>query len=97
MDNILEAKTFQSLRHDADSCSVKRGIDYLQILVFLAGFRAKGQRKNVGKVSVIHLLAHQLDLSAMLLLLEHHLRRIGDLVHLIDDLLIHGRGDLRSV
>ena len=33
----------------------------------------------------------------MLFLLEHHLRGVGDPVDLIDDLLIHRRGDLRTV
>ena len=43
VDNILETKAFQSLWHNADSCSVKRSVNDLQVLMLLTSLRAEGQ------------------------------------------------------
>ena len=70
MIDILETKPPEALRDKPDSTAVKRGIDNLQILVAGTGFRAQHQGEDVGHVVLIHLTAHQFNLSAALALCE---------------------------
>ena len=97
MIHILESNTVQALRHETHSASVKRGIHEFQFRMTLAGFRGKHEGENVGKILLVHVLAHHLDGSAFLLCLETHLGRIRNLGNLGYYILVHRRCNLRSV
>ena len=97
MDDILEAFAFEDLGDHAHAAAVERGVDDLEVAVFLAQLRAEAQGEQVGEVFLVHVGAHRLDLAAAQASLEFHHGRVGDLGHFGHDVLVDGRCHLAAV
>ena len=97
VDDVLEAHPPEHFRHDAHAASVKRGVDELEVAVGRDRLGAEPEGKQVVEIELVHLGAHGLDAAALEFGGELHLGRIGDLGHLVHDLLVHGSGHLAAV
>ena len=97
MVNVLESEPVKALRYKSDAASVKRSVNELEFRMTLAGVRCKHKRENVVQILFIHILAHQLDFTTLLVRCEPYLCRVGNLGDFCHNVLVHRRSNLCTV
>ena len=99
VDNIGEADALESLRHQAYAAAVEGRVNNFEVCMLFNSLRGKHQGELVLEVALVNLCSHNLDGGFGLSGdgFEADIGRVSDFANFIDDILVHGSGNLAAV